>query len=136
MGRKGMKPPSHDTGRPFFCGPIFTVIYGIIHDGPSSCVWCICPETLYHRSRGPFFVLRRQNTTGATSQGHLCTMFLLYQEKEGEGPGAPHSRPWPSRIQEQALTEGAIGPPVPPMGFHLSGLPQEAPHLVLAPPLL
>lgn len=44
-------------------------------------------------------------------------MFLLYQGKEGEGPGAPHSRPWPSRIQEQALAEGAIGPPVPPMGL-------------------
>lgn len=38
-------------------------------------------------------MLTYQNTTEGTSQGHLCTLFLLYQEKGGEGPGAPHSRP-------------------------------------------
>ena len=34
-------------------------------------------------------MLTHQNTTGATSQGHFCTMFLLYQEKEGRGPRGP-----------------------------------------------
>lgn len=82
-------------------------------------------------------MLHHQNTTGATPQGHLCTMFLLYQGK-GEGPGAPHSRPWPSRIQEQALAGGAIGPPVPPMGFYLSIPSARSPSSFLtpAPPIM
>ena len=32
-------------------------------------------------------MLHHQNTTGATSQGHFCTMFLLYQGKGGQGQG-------------------------------------------------
>lgn len=36
-------------------------------------------------------MLHHQNTTGATSQGHFCTMFLLYQEKgeRAQGPRTP-----------------------------------------------
>lgn len=49
-------------------------------------------------------MLHHQNTTGATSQGHFCTLFLLYQEKEGRGPRGPAL---------QALAVSHTGPGAP-----------------------
>ena len=80
-------------------------------------------------------MLTYQNTTEGTSQGYFCTLFLLYQGK-GEGPGAPHSMASVISDTVAGARRRSNRPARAADGPYLSLPPQEAPHLVLAPPLL
>lgn len=61
-------------------------------------------------------MLPHQNTTGATSQGHFCTMFLLYQGKGGQGQGPRTPGLGRLAYRSRRSPEEQSARPAPPMG--------------------